>query len=215
MKLSRVFHKLTTASARGFSLIELAIVLMIMGVLAGAVLKGKDLLDVAKARAVIQDFERFRMAINLYQETHNALPGDDGEAKTHFGGDVQNGDGDGVISAQESKLFWLHLAKGKYVTSEKAPPSKWGGIYTVIHEPSEDMPGHWLRLGQGPEGDQGLLTPQQAQMLKSKGDDEKHPLKGTLRFGDGKGAKAGSCIKDGTFNLSVTTACCVVYGVID
>jgi prepilin-type N-terminal cleavage/methylation domain-containing protein len=65
-----------------FSLIELSVVLVIVGVLMGAIFKGQDLLDVAKVRSVVHDFQHIKVAIHNYQDTYGTLPGDDSNAET-------------------------------------------------------------------------------------------------------------------------------------
>lgn len=100
----------------GFSLIELAIVLVIIGLLLGGVLKGQELINSAKAKSMIADFKNAQIFIYGYLDRYRALPGDDVAASTHVQGGT-NGDGDGIIeggwnsadAAAESSLFWEHV----------------------------------------------------------------------------------------------------------
>jgi prepilin-type N-terminal cleavage/methylation domain-containing protein len=212
----KMLKKLFSKNLPGFTMIELAIVLMVMGIIAGAVFKGQDLLEAAKIRAVLNDFNRFKSAITHYQETYSALPGDDPNASNHFGTDVVGGNGDGIVSGDsEEKAFWVHLFKAGYLSSDKAPSSKFGGRYSVVSNPAERMSGNWLQLGKenGSKANGGLFTPRQAQMLKSKAEDGGSsigPSEGTLRVIEGSGIPAGQCIQGGRFNLSVSTPVCVV-----
>jgi prepilin-type N-terminal cleavage/methylation domain-containing protein len=197
----------------GFSLIELALVLMIVGVIASAIIKGQDLLELARVRSVMQDVDRYKVAVSLYQDSYQSYPGDDSRASEHFGNNIENGNGDGVISQDDCVKFWNHLSKAGYVSSDKPPSSRFGGRYTPVHNPSADMPGLWLRLGDGVDGESGLLTPKQAQLLMSKGDEgdnASNPSKGHIRAIDGKNTQS-QCLIDNKLNLQNNAPVCVVY----
>lgn len=212
----KMLKKLLSKNLPGFTMIELAIVLMVMGIIAGAVFKGQDLLESAKARAVLNDFNRFNTAVTHYQETYSALPGDDPFASNHFGTDVPNGNGDGIIAGDsEERGFWIHLFRAGYLSSDKIPSSKFGGRYSVVSNPTDQMPGNWLQLGKenGSKSNGGLFTPRQAQILKRKAEDDGSsigPSDGILRVMEGAGIPPGQCIQGGRFNLSVTAPVCVI-----
>ena len=105
----------------GFTLIEIAIVLVIIGLLLGGVLKGQELINSAKVKNLANDFKNIPVFIYGYQDKYRALPGDDAKADTHVkGGDVAttNGTpGNGVIDgnwnstlkSDETYLFWQHV----------------------------------------------------------------------------------------------------------
>jgi prepilin-type N-terminal cleavage/methylation domain-containing protein len=111
----------------GFTLIEIAIVLVIIGLLLGGILKGQELITQGRIRNVANDFQSMTAAINLYQDRYRAIPGDDIGAATRWavtGTSTTSGDGDGVIgtassstfpafnsgtAGDESRLFWHHL----------------------------------------------------------------------------------------------------------
>ncbi len=61
----------------GFTLIELAIVLVIIGLLLGGVLKGQELINSAKIKNIVNDFNSTSAAIYGYQDRYKALPGDE------------------------------------------------------------------------------------------------------------------------------------------
>ena len=87
----------------GFTLVELSIVLVIIGLIIGGVLVGQDLIYAANVRAQITQIEQLETAINTFKVKYNCLPGDCLNAQDFFGntspaGDaVNNGDGNGVI----------------------------------------------------------------------------------------------------------------------
>ncbi len=193
-----------------FSLIEMSIVLVVIGIIAGAVFKGQELLESAKIRSIVQDFQHYSLSVGMYQETYQTLPGDDSKASIHFTG-ADSGDGNGQITGKEPDLFWQHLSKASILNSDTAPTSKLGGHYTVVFQPSAEMPGHWFMLSK--EGGAGLLTPKQAQALKNKidqGNNAMNPGQGQLIVKDASGT-SGRCVNNGHLNLASTTPDCVVY----
>ena len=72
----------------GFTLIEIAIVLVIIGLLLGGVLKGQELINSAKVKNLATDFKNIPVFIYGYQDKFKALPGDDANccgANGHLG----------------------------------------------------------------------------------------------------------------------------------
>lgn len=82
----------------GFTLIELAIVLVIIGLLLGGVLKGQELINSAKVKNMTNDFRSVQVQLYTYQDKYRALPGDDKAARDHLGVSATNGNGDGIIN---------------------------------------------------------------------------------------------------------------------
>ena len=72
----RVRRGLTPSCKSGFTLVELAITLVIIGLLVGGVLVGKDLISAAEVRAQIQQIEKYNGAVNTFKVKYNYLPGD-------------------------------------------------------------------------------------------------------------------------------------------
>ena len=64
----------------GFTLVEIAIVLVIIGLLLGGVLKGQELINSAKIKNLINDLNGLSTAVYAYQDRYRALPGDDAGA---------------------------------------------------------------------------------------------------------------------------------------
>jgi prepilin-type N-terminal cleavage/methylation domain-containing protein len=195
-----------------FSLIELSVVLVIIGVLMGAIFKGQDLLDVAKIRSVVHDFQHIKVAFHNYQDTYGALPGDDVSASTRFGSSVANGNGNGIVDGAESANVWVHLNKAGDWESQTAPTSKFGGNYDIVSNVDATMSGNWICLSK--DNGSALLTPKQAQKLMSKIDEgqaSSDATQGFLRAKEGQGIGAGSCVNGGNLNLEVKDPTCVVY----
>lgn len=111
----------------GFTLVEIAIVLLIVGLLLGGVLKGQELIDSAKAKNLAQDLRSIPAMVHAYQDKFRALPGDDAAAVRHLcsGGDTCTvvGNGNGLIngdwdasSGVETVRFWQHLRLANLMT---------------------------------------------------------------------------------------------------
>lgn len=101
----------------GFTLIELAIVLVIIGLLLGGVLKGQELINSAKVKNFANDFRSIPVYIYGYQDKFKAMPGDDKAATAHVAA-AKNGDGDGALAGSwfdvktqnsEAYNFWQHV----------------------------------------------------------------------------------------------------------
>jgi prepilin-type N-terminal cleavage/methylation domain-containing protein len=106
----------------GFTLVEIAIVLVIIGLLLGGILKGQELINSAKVKSLANDFRTIPTYIYAYQDKFKSLPGDDGNIAGHLGGTAAQAttpagkQGNGVIEGNwwsstptdESFLFWQH-----------------------------------------------------------------------------------------------------------
>jgi prepilin-type N-terminal cleavage/methylation domain-containing protein len=104
----------------GFTLVEIAIVLVIIGLLLGGILKGQELINSAKVKNLANDFRTVPTYIYAYQDKFKSLPGDDSAAATHINGATNattGTPGNGVIEGSplsatatgESFLFWQHV----------------------------------------------------------------------------------------------------------
>src|SRR3954463_1841501 len=110
---------------KGFTLVEIAIVLVIIGLLLGGILKGQEMITQAKIKNSIADFSGISAAYHGYQDRYRRLPGDDNQAATRWTdltAATDNGDGKGVVAGAynaagdvESRNFWLHLRKAGFV----------------------------------------------------------------------------------------------------
>jgi prepilin-type N-terminal cleavage/methylation domain-containing protein len=113
----------------GFTLIELAIVLVIIGLLLGGVLKGQELINSAKAKSIASDLRNIQVFIYGYQDKFRAIPGDDANVATHINGGTAagtpaatlnnsqiNGAWDSATPTDESFLFWQHVRLAGFAT---------------------------------------------------------------------------------------------------
>lgn len=143
---------------RGFTLIEISVVLVIIGLLVGAVLAGRDLIRAAELRGIISEVETYKTAVNTFNIKYNAIPGDMADARTIWGGKADctdrteftstcKGSNDGRITASTSIpswgneifLFWQHLANAGLISG------KFNGVEGTISQfagvPGTNSPG--------------------------------------------------------------------------
>lgn len=199
MRLIKGFPK----GFHGFTLIELSIVMIIIGLITGAIFKAQDLLESARIRATLDEVSRIRIALQSYRDAYGFWPGNDPEAADRLGGNAANGSGSGLIQPNEKSQVWIHLAKAGYLSTEAPPSAKIGGTFSAQGSPLAGLTGNWIILS-NPEGNQfkPALTPQQALALKQKSGD-------SVRILDGDGAQAGACIQNGQINLENKSICCI------
>jgi prepilin-type N-terminal cleavage/methylation domain-containing protein len=131
--------KFSNKRQTGFTLVELAIVLVIIGLILAAVLKGQEMITNAKVKNVVNDLRGVSTAYYAYQDRYKAVPGDDILASNHFTNGV-NGGGDGLITGlfnattsplsatTESQNFWQHTRLAGFMTgvatsSDALPPN--------------------------------------------------------------------------------------------
>ncbi|MGB0129609.1 MAG: prepilin-type N-terminal cleavage/methylation domain-containing protein [Rhodocyclaceae bacterium] len=110
-----------TGKQAGFTLVEIAIVLVIIGLLLGGVLKGQELINSAKVKNFANDFRTIPLFIYGYQDKFRALPGDDPNVANHVtggtlattggtpGNGVIEGNWNSTTHTEESVLFWQHV----------------------------------------------------------------------------------------------------------
>ena len=106
----------------GFTLVEIAIVLVIIGLLLGGILKGQEMITQAKIKNIVADFSGVSAAYYGYQDRYRAIPGDDPNAATRWTGAVAGG-GNGQVGGKynsqtvtdESRLWWDHLRRAGFV----------------------------------------------------------------------------------------------------
>jgi prepilin-type N-terminal cleavage/methylation domain-containing protein len=119
------FNKKNSKEA-GFTLVEIAIVLVIVGLLLGGILKGQEMITQAKIKNLLNDFNGITVAVTSYQDRYRSLPGDDANAAARWttqappavasqGNGTVEGRYNSVTADQESRLFWQHLRIAGFV----------------------------------------------------------------------------------------------------
>lgn len=100
-------------SKKGFSLVELSIVLVILGLLVGGIMTGQNLIHAATLRAQIVQDQEIQTAIALFRENYFDIPGDLSNATQFWpSGGTANGNGDGILdetAPYEHLRLWQHL----------------------------------------------------------------------------------------------------------
>jgi len=117
----------------GFTLIEIAIVMVIIGLLLGGVLKGQEMMTNAKIKRITNDFDGISAATFSYLDRYSSFPGDDPNAATRWGAPVVSGNGNGIIANGERPDVWEHLRQAGLVagTGTAGPTHAFGGTITV------------------------------------------------------------------------------------
>ncbi len=123
---------MTTRKNAGFTLLELSIVLVIIGLIIGGILVGQDMIKAAEVRATVGQIEKYNSAVNTFRSKYNAIPGDIPQQSAANYGFLQltvsptigEGDGNGLLEgggagltepAGETLLFWRHLSEANLV----------------------------------------------------------------------------------------------------
>jgi type II secretory pathway pseudopilin PulG len=120
-------------------LVEIAIVLVIIGLLLGGILKGQEMITQAKIKNVINDFNGITAAMNSYRDRYRTLPGDDNTAAGRWAG-AFSGNGNGQFdtggaaevynnipaaapsaATPEVNKFWWHLRLSGFVAGPVDP----------------------------------------------------------------------------------------------
>jgi prepilin-type N-terminal cleavage/methylation domain-containing protein len=136
----------------GFTLIEIAIVLVIIGLLLGGVLKGQELITSARVRNLISQQDGIKAAYFGFLDRFRALPGDYGQATTNITGATVNGNNNGQIQSvagggaiDEHIAVWEHLSKSGFIngsytyalapeTTASAPTNPYARYLRLIYD---------------------------------------------------------------------------------
>jgi prepilin-type N-terminal cleavage/methylation domain-containing protein len=198
----------------GFTLVELAIVLVIIGLMSAAVVKGNDMVQTVRKQAIHTEIKNVKTAYEAFKKKYKALPGDLVGAQTRLAnctGTCANGDGDQFIgtantpftanytasaSDQEYSYFWEHLSKAGYRDEATAPSPDAGG-FLMVRAMNQDLcyaagqpaklQGVWLvwqELAYVAANTAPVISPREAMLIDRKYDDGK-PGWGNIRAGGG------------------------------
>ena len=143
--------------SKAFSLLELSIVLVIIGLIAGGIVAGASMIRAAELRAVISEETKFKIALHTFRDKYFAIPGDMKNATRFWGAEPAancpgddttpstssatcDGDGSGTIEwgheagaiSGEAHRFWQHLANAELVS----------GSFTGVHSAGTGCGGH-------------------------------------------------------------------------
>ena len=145
-------HQRQSQKQTGFTLIEIAIVLVIIGLLLGGVLKGQELITSARVRNIITQQDGIKAAFYGFQDRYRAMPGDYAQATANIAGVAAgaNGDGNGqieiagTVTAREDVLVWDHLSHAGFLTgsfvfnatpsSATSPTNPYNVVLQLVHD---------------------------------------------------------------------------------
>jgi prepilin-type N-terminal cleavage/methylation domain-containing protein len=140
---------------RGFTLIEIAIVLVIIGLLLGGVLQGQQLIENSRVKSAVNDFNGIAAATFSYQDRYGRLPGDDPDAIDDRGESWPDATalmtaGDGILDADaadaftaggEVEAFFSNLRSAGFIPGDPAdtgaaslPQNPFGGLTSVVSQ---------------------------------------------------------------------------------
>ncbi len=162
----------------GFTLVEIAIVLVIIGLLLGGVLQGQQLIENSRVRSATNSMDGISAGMFSYQDRYGRLPGDDGPTATIQGragpwttltGGNTNGLVDGAVgltfapaAGNEPALFFQHLKAAGFIAGDATlgaaaalPQNPWGGLIgitsaLVMPAGAGGMPGNKVCMSQVP-----------------------------------------------------------------
>lgn len=131
------------ARQAGFTLVEIAIVLVIIGLLLGGVLKGQELIENAKIKSIAGDMKSVQAAYNGYVDRYKAVPGDEAAGvltgRGWLGTAVPAAPGNGVLAitvAQtftnggDQAAFWRSLRASNLIAGDPTAPATVAGLPT-------------------------------------------------------------------------------------
>lgn len=120
----------------GFTMVEVAAVMVIGGLIYGSVLKNQELVASATAKRLANDFSTVTTAVRTYEGLYRSLPGDDRAVAQHVNGGMQattpagsignariDGDWNSLTETDESYLVWQHLRLARIVGGSTDVPA--------------------------------------------------------------------------------------------
>jgi prepilin-type N-terminal cleavage/methylation domain-containing protein len=137
----------------GFTLVEIAIVLVIIGLIIGGVLKGQAMIENAKVKRVVKQGDELRAAIMTFYDKYGVYPGDENLGPIPPQGGDHEGNGNGQITGAEvyevfNDLGLAGIISGTYNGTSDLPKHAFGGNVDVswVDPPGNATPpAHYLR----------------------------------------------------------------------
>lgn len=158
-------NRKTPRSQAGFTLIEIAVVLVIIGLLLGGVLQGQQLIENSRVKSATNDFNGIAAAAFSYQDRYGRLPGDDpngiqarGDSWAALPAASLTTQGDGILDVSadifapgdtdENALFFQQMRAAGFIQGDSAetglgalPQNPFGGLTSVTSELTNGMSG--------------------------------------------------------------------------
>lgn len=135
----------TRQGQQGFTLVELAVVMIIVGLLIGGILKGQELIANAQVTATISQAKGIESAVSTFRDSYRAMPGDMGNAAARLpdcnapcansptpNGQLDNLPSAAAVSGAEGHLMFIHLLKANLLSGFEG---------TAVMEFGQGLPG--------------------------------------------------------------------------
>jgi prepilin-type N-terminal cleavage/methylation domain-containing protein len=169
------FRKMS--NEKGFTLVELAIVLVIIGIILAGIIKGQELITNAKIKRAFTAQKEMTAAIYTYYDRYGKFPGDDNTAIARWGA-TYNGNGNGIIeggtigtdaapgtmftcaanTGSETCAMWEHLRLAGIISGTATvgagrlnPSHPYGGTIGVVNGTVSGLTANWIGLSRLPE----------------------------------------------------------------
>jgi len=138
-------------NSRGFTLVEIAIVMVIIGLLIGGILKGRQMIRNAKAKRIVKMADELRASWNSFYDRYGLYPGDENNRNVPSG-DRHNGNGNGRVEGSEIYYLFEDLQKAGFISgtfngTSDLPKHSFGGRVCIIYA-NINRTGykHWIRF---------------------------------------------------------------------
>ncbi|HEX4916461.1 MAG TPA: prepilin-type N-terminal cleavage/methylation domain-containing protein [Limnobacter sp.] len=207
---------MTNKSQSGFSLLELAIALAVLAILAGGVLKGRELLNSARVQSTIADLSALETAFAAFQSRYAAMPGDFIAVQAAGLGNFA-GNGNGLIEGDEECQVFQHLQEAGFIqgnfqaetentlacTRSQFMANQFGEEYRVSHlyeGPDSVENTLAIRIGQS------VPVAQLAELDRKL--DDGNPLRGTLQVDS---TEVALCTTNNAWNEADGQPCTAYY----
>jgi prepilin-type N-terminal cleavage/methylation domain-containing protein len=207
----------------GFTLIEIAIVMTIVGMILAGVLKGQALIQNSRVHSIVQEQAQTLAAFHAFQDRYRALPGDYASASTNISCNpaCANGNGNGQIEStnHENTLVWSHLSSAGFITGSysydgtssidetNTPKNPYGAFLSIgydnVYGGGTAAVRHNIKLGN--------MIPSDVLIEVDRKIDDGNPLGGTFQFsiytGSDIAPNPAECITGTTWNIAGATNC--------
>lgn len=181
-----------SSKQRGFTLVELAMCLLVIGLLIGGVLKGHELIKNARIRGVAQEVTQIEVALRIFVERYGDLPGNIENPNFQLPNctstvcNARYGTSQALTTTQDRARFWLHLDRAGLITgveedgtTVRGPLNAIGGRFYTASTSIDSKTRSIIYISDKPN--EFYMSPVTAELIDRLMDDGK-PLSGEARM---------------------------------